>query len=159
IRPAWTFTQKLGLKATPSSLGWFAACCGVALGVIDLLCLSKGWTSPNRIALAAYADGGLPLLLTKISALLTAPFFEELALRGFLYRRFREKYCEVTSTALVIVVGALFHWAGITGSIYTAACLILLWILLCAVRERTASIWDCILCHAAYNATVLRNWW
>jgi len=79
-------------------------------------------------------------------------------MRGFLYRAFRGSYGRALSTALVICFHTYFHWGLVSRSLYTLVYLSLLQVLLCMTRERTGNVWNCILCHSAYNAAVGVNW-
>ena len=88
---------------------------------------------------------------------LLAPFYEEMVMRGFLYRSFRGSYAFLPSTGFVLLIVAYFHW-GLLSPPLSFACIAVGSILLCAIREWTGSLWNCILFHAAYNATVTLRW-
>ena len=87
-----------------------------------------------------------------------APFFEETVIRGFLYRAFRGSYGVAPSILSVLVPVAYFHW-GLLSRPLSFICIVAGAVCLCMIRERTASLWNCVLFHAAYNATVTLRWW
>jgi membrane protease YdiL (CAAX protease family) len=88
--------------------------------------------------------------------LLTA-FYEETVTRGFLYRAFRGSYQVFASIVCVLLFVGYFHW-GLTAQPLAFVLLLIGAVLLCMIREWTGSIWNCILFHAAYNATVTLRW-
>jgi uncharacterized protein len=92
-----------------------------------------------------------------ICIVLLTPFYEETVMRGFLYRAFRGSYGVLASAAFVLLVVAYFHW-GLLSRPLSFACIALGSLLLCGIREWTGSLWNCILFHAAYNATVTLRW-
>ena len=79
-------------------------------------------------------------------------------LRGFLYRAFRGSCGVLFSTALVLSVMIYFHWELVRESLATLLLLIAAGSTLCAIREYTQNTWNCVVFHAAYNATVIRQW-
>jgi len=57
----------------------------------------------------------------------------------------------------VVCVVAYFHW-GLLAQPMAFILLVVGVVLLCLIREWTGSLWNCILFHAAYNATVTLRW-
>ncbi len=90
--------------------------------------------------------------------LLGAPIFEEIIMRGFLYRTFREHYGTALSVSIIVVVAMLTHPGVLQASPWLFGVLAVSQATLCLVLEKTGSIWNCIACHFAYNATVVTAW-
>jgi membrane protease YdiL (CAAX protease family) len=151
------FLRRSGLSLPPSFIGWFAAWLGVCIGWLNLYFINKGWTPQSQISSSYYADGGVAWWSYAACTVLLAPFYEETVMRGFLYRAFRETYSLLLSALFVICVVGYFHW-GLLSRPLSFACIVMGAVLLCAIREWTASLWNCILFHAAYNATVTLSW-
>ena len=152
------FVQSTGLSRRPNLLGWLGAWVVIGISFIDGLGVTKNLTSPNEVTRGFISHGGEALLFYVLFVISVGPFFEEVVMRGFMYQAFRGSYGRFLSTVLVVCVGAWFHWGAVIHSLWTPACLFSLWILLCAMREWTGSVWNCVLCHAAYNAAVTVNW-
>lgn len=144
------FFEPAGLQRRTSLFGWCAAWLAIAIALIDGYGGSKGWTASSQRVV--YATLSVPWCFFALSAILIAPFCEEVVTRGFLYRAFRGRYNPMTATIIIICFSAYFHRSSVLRSSFTFVCLASLWILLCIVREKTHSLWDCLLCHAAYNA-------
>jgi membrane protease YdiL (CAAX protease family) len=87
-----------------------------------------------------------------IVAVLLAPFFEEPAMRGFLFKAFRNSYSLALSICLTTAVSLIFHFGKICHSFNALIIISLLNIILCVIRERTRSLWNCIACHLAFNS-------
>jgi membrane protease YdiL (CAAX protease family) len=158
LRSARRFFQHVGLSQQPTLLGWWGAWVGVGIALFDRFGGAKGWTSPHPISHGFYREGGQVLLFFVLYVISVGPFFEEVVLRGFLYRAFRGSYGWVACMLIVICVAVNFHWGAVSGSWFSAGCLISLWLLLCVLREWTGNVWNCVLCHAAYNATQVLIW-
>jgi membrane protease YdiL (CAAX protease family) len=152
------FARFVRLNRWPSLAGWALACCALALSLVDRAGVVHGWTSPNRTAKTFFEHGGAPLSLYILLALSLGPFFEEVAMRGFLYKVFRIAYGRTLAIILLLGIGSYFHWTAVSGSLFTLACLFSLWALLCLVQEKTRNVWNCILCHSAFNATAALGW-
>ncbi len=153
-----SFISSAGLSRYPTMLGWCGTWLAVGTGLIGLYGTHRGWTAPNRVVHSFYSRGGEPLLFFVLFVTSVGPFFEEVVIRGYLYAAFRGTYGRVLSTFVTISVSTYFHWSSIARSPCTAACLILLWVLLCLLRERTGTIWNCVMAHAAYNAAQTVTW-
>jgi membrane protease YdiL (CAAX protease family) len=152
------FLSGCGLSASPTLTGWFAAWIGVGIGWLNLYGITKGWLPQSQISLSYYSQGGVLWWSYIAYLVLLVPFYEETAFRGFLYRAFRGSYGVVPSVFFVVCVHSYFHWGLLSRplsfiSVVTGA------VFLCLIRERTASLWNCVLFHAAYNATVTLHWW
>ena len=78
--------------------------------------------------------------------------------RGFLFEAFRGSYSFLVSTILVLGFQIYFHWRLIINDWLAGTLFILTAVLLCTMRERTRSLWNCFLLHSGYNATIIRQW-
>jgi len=90
--------------------------------------------------------------------LLVGPVFEEIIMRGFLYRAFRESYGIILSVSTMVLVTTLTHWGVMTASLWMFLLLAVLQAILCLILEKTRNLWNCIACHFVYNATVTSAW-
>lgn len=145
------FVARIGLARWPDIWGWVGGCVGIAIAWMDHYWIAKGVARSDQTTREIFSAGGGPLACFILVAILFAPVFEEIALRGLIYKAFRSSYGWMVSTVLVLIITSYFHWVQIASSPYSATCLLLLFVLLCVLRERTSSLWNCILCHAAYN--------
>jgi membrane protease YdiL (CAAX protease family) len=90
--------------------------------------------------------------------LLVGPLFEEIIMRGFLYRAFREGYGIALSISIMVLVATLTHWGVVTTSPWVFLLLAVLQVILCLLFEKTRNLWNCIVCHCVYNATLTSAW-
>jgi membrane protease YdiL (CAAX protease family) len=90
-----------------------------------------------------------------VPLLLLAPFIEEVVNRGFLYKAFRGSYSLEISMALLVVLAIITHWQQCHNSPSATFSLSVLTIVQCYLREKSGSLWDCILCHFVFNASLL----
>ena len=148
-----TYLTKAGVPQRPTLLGWFAALVILGLGLIQQYSKQRGWVIP--ITHVSFSRPELPSLLT----LIIGPIYEEILTRGFLYRAFRGSYGAVLSTALVICFSAVFHISIISRSVVPAVTFIVGGVVFCVVRERSISIWNCVLGHAVFNAAMGHDYW
>jgi membrane protease YdiL (CAAX protease family) len=153
------FLEPAGLRLSVSIFGWCSAWLAIFIVITGNFGASKGLTEPSGTQnFATYGTINLSRCYFILSAVLVAPFCEEVATRGFLFPAFRSRYNFVVTTTIIICFSAYFHWSTISHSLFTFGCLASLWILLCIVREKTRSLWDCLFCHAVYNLVVLHFW-
>lgn len=80
-----------------------------------------------------------------------APFMEEPAMRGFAYKAFRNSYGVAASVGFVVVISWISH-PEVCGSSYRFVMISAVNAALCLIKERRASLWNCIACHFAFNA-------
>lgn len=152
------FVEYSGLNLRPTLVGWWAAWAAVGVALLDRWGVVHASTYPNPTGHMFYLYGGVASLFYIPFVLLIGPFCDELVGRGFLYSAFRGSYGLLLSTILIIGFEVCFHWHAVTHSLCALGCLSALWILLCTVRETTRSVWNCILCHGAYNAVQVLTW-
>ena len=93
--------------------------------------------------------------LFAVGATLLAPCFEELIFRGFIYKAFRQSYSIPGSIALLVACTAITHSPDFFSSWLTASALSIWTIIQCYVREKSESLWDCIICHSTFNGWLL----
>lgn len=149
---------KVGLRQWPIPFSWCFAVVSIGIALLNSYGSANGWTSSSRRPPIGYDYHGGAWLFFAVKSVLIVPFYEEVVMRGFLYRAFRGSHGAVLSTGLIICISTWFHWGSLSRSAFTMACLIALWILLCIVRESTNSLWNCLFCHSLYNAFVLGLW-
>jgi membrane protease YdiL (CAAX protease family) len=93
--------------------------------------------------------------LFQFSPLILAPLFEEAVNRGFLYKAFRQS-CSMPVSMIVMVAWTCWtHW-GYYYESWIAALELSVWtVLQCYLREKSNSLWDCVLTHFVSNAIIL----
>lgn len=129
---------------------WIAAA-GAGVGgclLVRLMMLTvpfpEGWTQSyaERVELVQQA----PVWMIYLSSIVVAPLTEELVFRGLIYRSLKGGMPRIVAALLSSAVFAVLH-GTIMWMIYT----FLLGLLLCALYEKTRSLWACIACHMAFN--------
>ncbi len=145
----WSFTGLLCV--------WVAMC----VGLMNVYGVVKGWTPGTSWLRGVYVEGGKNLTFYIADLVAVGPVVEEVIYRGFMYPAFRQRSGIVAATLSVLAIAATFHWGAMARSGYAACCLLVLWLLLCLIREHTGNVWNCMFAHAAYNglvATPTRLW-
>ena len=151
------FLRRVGLSERPTVLGWCSMGAAITIAFFNLYGAARGWTASSKRPYDDYGFTPVEFCFSFLKSSLLVPLCEETATRGFLYSSFRESYSSALSTGLVLGFSAYFHRGLILHSLFTCVCLGSLWILLCVLRERSSSLWNCILCHGAYNAVIAWN--
>jgi len=139
---------------------YFASGVGFSLGLIGVFL--------TRVRMENFADN-YPLMKPFIGesgpqkyllliVLLIGPLFEEIIMRGFLYRAFRKNYGITLSVAVIVSAGMLTHPGVMASSIWLFLFLGAFQVILCLILEKTDNLWNCIACHFVYNATVATAW-
>lgn len=147
-----TFLNGFGLDCKISKYVWF--------GIIMALIIRfhghfYGWGKfPNDIISFENTIGSERYLFL-VPLLLFGPFIEEVVNRGFLYKAFRGSYSLEFSMALIVALTIITHWPQCNHSPSTTFSLSALTIVQCYLREKSGSLWDCILCHFVFNASLL----
>jgi membrane protease YdiL (CAAX protease family) len=146
-----------GLNRKPTNLVWFGVTAAVLLRLVSQFVLIHGWSKGvNNYEFTSFRNTiGYERWLFKLSPVILAPIFEESVNRGFLYKAFRGSYSVGASTLFVLVWVCYTHWSYYSVSWIAALNLSALTIVQCYLREKSASLWDCILCHFAFNASSL----
>ena len=153
-----SFVGETGFDRRPTFSGWLLSWAATGLGLLDLYVVLQGWSGANESAPPHYYGGSGPWAFFVVYTVILTPFFEEVVMRGFLFQAFRRSYGVVVGTGLVLCVQTYFHWGLVVHDFIGFLFLTAGGIALCAIREYTGSTWNCVLFHAAYNATVLRQW-
>jgi membrane protease YdiL (CAAX protease family) len=152
------FSERAGLSQRPDVWGWLGALAALGIAFLHHYGVKEGWTSPSIATKGFVGAGGVTLLFYVGFIITLGPFFEETVLRGFLYQCFRGTFGMVLSTLLILCVTAYFHMDALAHGLWTVFCFTLLGILVCAIKERTGNVWNCVLCHATYNAAGTVTW-
>jgi membrane protease YdiL (CAAX protease family) len=148
------FWRGFGLKNKPTENAWFGAAMAMIIrlsGHFMRLPGALGRGVPNLEIYNFRHTLGPERYLFLATPLVLAPLFEESIYRGFLYKAFRGSYSVGISMVLIIAWTAYTHWSQYSHSLLAAFDLSLLTIVQCYLREKSASLWDCIICHAVYN--------
>lgn len=107
---------------------------------------------PNELADFVSANGAYRQFVFPI---LFAAFWQEPVFRGFLFKAFRGSYSVPISILLEIGYITYGNWSHYRHFGLAAITVTPLTIVLCCLREKSASLWDCILCHLVFNLTGL----
>jgi membrane protease YdiL (CAAX protease family) len=128
---------------------------GAALGLVGVYLAQSS---------AGYSGAGYPLLrrfstptveAKYCAVILVGAVFEEVILRGFLYRAFRDRYAVVVSVSIVVLFAMLGHTMTLAVSYTVFVVGIVFQITLCLILEKTNNLWNCIAFHFIYNAVVV----
>jgi membrane protease YdiL (CAAX protease family) len=139
------------------SISYYAFFAGVVLGLAGVFLTRIGEPAERYLTKPfIYQPGPEKHLLTIL--LLVGPLFEEVTMRGFLYRAFRERYGVSFSIFTIVVVAAITHLDVTTKSLSISLLLTVLQVSLCLFLEMTRNLWNCIICHVLYNATLIGAW-
>ena len=144
-RPTWaTFGFR---RFRPSAIGW------VLLAFVVYLVLAAIYTQlvnppaedlPEQLG----ADESVLLaVLTGVFVVVLAPFVEEFFFRGFLYQGLRNSW-----GVPFAVLGSAVIFSAIHLDLAQLAPLAILGVALALLREKTGSLWPCIMLHALNNA-------
>jgi hypothetical protein len=154
------FWQQVGCGSRINIFGWVAACIAIFIALIDGYGTRHGWTAASRGYSYPISDlSGNEWFFYALKTVVIVPFYVEVAMRGVLYDSFRKSYGVPISIGIVICVSVCFHWLAMSASFYTSGCFGLLWVLLCVVKERTGSLWNCWLCNAVFSACGIKLLW
>src|ERR1022692_3577668 len=152
-----TFWKGFGLDRKPSDFVWFGVLMALTIRCFGHFIMVHGWgNGVYNYDLVSFGNTiGIERFFYIFPMLILAPVFEESIYRGFLYKAFRGSYPVAVSMFLVVAWTANTHWRYYAHSWTAALDLSALTIVQCHLREKSNSLWDCILCHFAYNASVL----
>ena len=151
------FINKVALHRGPDLRGWLAAWIAFAISLFVVYGVTKQWIPPPEEAQSVKLAGGLRWRLYAAAVVVLTPFYEETVMRGFLFKAFRGSYGVPTSVAVILCANTWFHW-GLVAKPMSYAMVSLGALLLCLIRERTGSLWNCILFHCAYNTVATLGW-
>jgi membrane protease YdiL (CAAX protease family) len=146
--------RAFGLDRKPTNLVWFGLAMTLAIRFVTHLMLMLHWgRGAYNYDLDAFRNTiGSQRLLFLIPPVIFAPIFEEIVERGFLYRAFRGSF-SVAVSVLIMLAWVLFAHAQYSFRSWIAAVYLSAFaVIQCYVREKSASLWDCIICHSVGNA-------
>jgi membrane protease YdiL (CAAX protease family) len=151
-----TFFEGFGLNRKPSDYVWFGMVFAIVVVFVSHFIFSHGWVKGYApFDIKAFRRDVTSERYFYLAPMLLAPFFEEPVFRGFLYKAFRGSYSITVSTILILAVTCLAHWSQYSHSMLSAISISSVTIIQCYLREKSNSLWDCIFCHLAFNASGL----
>ncbi|HEY3854808.1 MAG TPA: type II CAAX endopeptidase family protein [Verrucomicrobiae bacterium] len=152
-----SFLKAFGLDAKPGKYAAFGIVSAVIIRTVGhLVLVYNGTHGVSMDAVYIFSQThGLRKIFFLVPLVLIGPFFEEAANRGFVFKAFRGSYSLWTSIALLVVWTAVLHRSQYTSSLVAVFEISLITIVQCYVREKSVSLWDCILCHLAFNVSLL----
>lgn len=148
--------KAFGLDSKPDNCIWFGLVSILIVRAIGHLFIMQGWAKGTSSTnwMAFLHTHGSERYLYLIPPLLFAPLFEEFVNRGFLFKALRGSYSFGGSVAVILLWTAFTHWSQYS---HWLGCVVisLVAILLCYLREKSGSLWTCILCHFVFNSSLL----
>jgi membrane protease YdiL (CAAX protease family) len=158
--PGLRFLSLFEFQSIGRGLSYFAPSAGLALGLIGV-CLTRirmDHFSDNYPLMRPFIHLSGPQRYLLVVVLLLGPVFEEIIMRGFLYRAFRKNYGPTLSISVITLAAMLTHPSIMASSALLFLFLAAFQAFLCLILEKTGNLWDCIACHCVYNATVVSAW-
>jgi hypothetical protein len=137
------------IKVISLLLGFCLGFAGVILSKYNLVDSSR---NPNFSQI--FKESNFYIKYFFALALIVFPFIEEIVMRGFIYRIFRDYYGILFSSGLVLLIVLVTHWSAMTASVPAFLILCIVQVVLCLIYEKTNCLWNSIICHATYNATL-----
>jgi membrane protease YdiL (CAAX protease family) len=149
--------KAFGLDHKPTNLIWFGLAMTLAIRFAThfMFVLHWGRGAYNDDLYAIRNTTGFQKIFFQLSPLVLAPIFEEIVDRGFLYKAFRASFSVAVSVLIMIGWTLWTHYPYWRES-WIAALYYSAWtVLQCYLREKSPSLWDCIICHFVSNAVLL----
>lgn len=115
----------------------FAFLIGAELPILDSYRAVGGW------------DG---LLILLIGGCIAGPLFEELVVRGFMFRGWSQSF--VGPTGAIVLTSAVWAMSHMQYGWFARLQIFVLGLVLCHIRWRTASTWLTIMIHSALNISI-----
>lgn len=152
-----TFWKGFGLNRRPTHHAWFGIVMALVIRFIGYFALVHRWgTGVHDYDITAFRNTpGFERFFFLMPPVIFAPLLEESVNRGFLYKAFRGSYSVPTSMILIVGWTCFTHWSQYSRSWIADVDLSALTIVQCYLREKSRSLWDCILCHFTFNASLL----
>lgn len=152
-----TFWKGFGLYRRPTHHVWFGIVMALIIRSIGHFALVHRWgIGVHDYDIIGFRNTlGFERFFFLIPLVIFAPLFEETIFRGFLYKAFRGSHSVTISMILIIGWTCFTHWSQYSVSWIAAVDLSALTIVQCYLREKSRSLWDCIFCHFAFNASSL----
>ena len=142
-----------------TSIKWFLISLVIGIGVAVITLQLSQLYPPETGRSSTFElikNGGFyAQALLIIGTVVLAPLFEEYLFRGLIYDAMRARFGVYLAIFLSAVVFMAFHlleyynyWVGLTA-------IFVLGVFIAAIRERSGSILNPIICHASYNLSIL----
>lgn len=140
-----SFCEAVGLNKPPSQYVWFGVVAALGLQLLSHIVHSLGWNRGHlHYDFRLFQTTEEPERYLYLFGLLAAPFAEEPVYRGFLYKAFRGSYAMVPSVMVVLGYTVYTHWDQYQNLGWAVISLGAITIVQCYLREKSASLWDCI---------------
>jgi membrane protease YdiL (CAAX protease family) len=149
--------KAFSLDHKPTELVWFGLTMTLAARFVTHFMLHHHWgKGVYAYDIVAFRETiGFQRMLFLLPLVILAPIFEEIVERGFLYKAFRGSF-SVAGSVLIMLAWVLFQHSQYALRSWIAALhLSAFAIIQCYLREKSASLWDCIICHSVGNAVIL----
>lgn len=145
--------DRFGLRRPALSAALISTVTGVAMATLAMAITRH--SSVADAAASKFLVFGKVGVKNLIVLALSTPFFEEPIIRGYLYPAIRRTYSTYVSILLVVASLFISHGAVMFGSLTGGWAVIGANVVICLIREKTDSLWNCILCHFAYNLVLV----
>jgi hypothetical protein len=146
------FMKEFGLDVIWRENAWFVVVVSIAFRWVGHALIAFGHLrGATTTSLWGFAHTSGPERYFYLAPALMAPFYEEICMRGFLYSAFRRSYPVWLSMTLLLCVTVLTHSSQVFRSAVAFAGIGGITLFQCYLRERTGSLWSCILCHFVFN--------
>jgi membrane protease YdiL (CAAX protease family) len=152
-----TFWKGFGLDRKPTRYVCYGLLAALMIRIFGHFMSVHGWGNyVHNSDLASFRNTiGFERYFYLIPLVILAPFCEEIIYRAFLYKAFRASYSIVVSMVLIVAWTCNTHWGQYSHSWVAALDLSALAVVQCYLREKSASLWDCIISHFAFNTSLL----
>jgi membrane protease YdiL (CAAX protease family) len=146
-----------GLDLKPTKLVWFGLTMTLAIRFATHFMYVFHWgNGSHNYEIEDFRNTlGFQRIFYQLSPLVLAPIFEEIFDRGFLYKAFRGSFSVAVSVLIMIAWSLWTHYSYWHESWIAALNYSAFTILQCYLREKSPSLWDCIICHFVSNAVLL----
>jgi membrane protease YdiL (CAAX protease family) len=136
-------------------INWMYVGMSVVLGLLlaesALFLVKFTHESPQSMLMKEMSNFGQRGYHYLYAILLISPFFEEFIMRGYIYKAFRGNYSIPSSIFFSVVISAFIHPSILQNFGIAILAILSLNLLVCILREKTDSLWNCLGCHLAYN--------
>lgn len=149
------FWKGFGLGQKPTNHVWFGIVMVLIIRTSGHYMIVHHWGSGvHNYEIAEFRKTmGWERFLFLVPIVVFAPLFEEPVYRGFLYKAFRGSFGIIVSMFFIMVWVCNTHWSQYSQSWIAGVDITAFNIVLCYLRERSPSLWDCIICHFVFNAS------
>jgi membrane protease YdiL (CAAX protease family) len=154
-RTARSFLREFELAIFPKSGVILFGLLGGVTAMASMILLTRYCGQPPQAeTLLTHFRGATVTQAICVTMLLAyTAFIEEVALRGYIYKSFRNSWGILPSVIAVVLLSVFAHWNVVTKSPVIFAKVAIISALLCIFREKK-NLWNCIAFHVAWNVTV-----